>query len=452
MSVSATPAIASRSGVAGGNKTMNIIILGAGFGGLRTALKLSKKLKHRKEYKIILIDKNSYQTYTPALYEVATAYRGKDLKTNASEQDFEENLAGSSVFILRTILARRKNIEFVQGEVKNINLDTKNIFLKSEDMINYQYCVIALGAQTAFYGVEGANTCCHTLKTLSGALNIRHKVEAAFQKAVDLSTGDSQLASENNEVHLLTIGAGLSGFEVVTEMAKHCRHLRFQNPSLNKSKVKIKLIEAKSKILTNVPDKMRDLAEKRLKYLDIEVLTDTRVARIEPDKVILENGVSMPADVSIWTGGVEGLNLFQKINGVPLDKNGKILVEKSLLVKKQRDIFALGDCSYFYDEKLEIAVPATAWAAEEQADIVWQNILRDIDSVKMLEYKSGSPGFVSSAGGKYAIAHLYGITFSGFNAWVLKRLIDLKYILSIYPYVAGMRVWYAELDLWIRND
>lgn len=422
---------------------MNIVILGAGFGGLRTALKLSKKLKNRKEYKIILVDKNSYQTYTPALYEVATAYRGKGLRADASERDFEENLAGSSAFILRTILARRKNIEFVQSGVKNINLDTKNVFLKSEDVIDYKYCVVALGAQTAFYGVKGANTCCHTLKTISGALNIRHKVEAAFQRAVD----------GNSDIHLLTIGAGLSGFEVITEMAKHCQHLCSKNPSLNKSKIKIKLIEANSKILAGIPDKMRKLAQKRLKYLNIEILTNTRVARIEPDKVILENGISMPADVSIWAGGVEGLDLLQEISGMPLDKQGRILVEKSLLIKEQRDIFAIGDCSYFYDEKSEIVVPATAWAAEEQADIVWRNILRDIDSIKMLEYKSGFPGFVSSGGGKYAIAHLYGrVTFSGYFAWVLKRLIDLKYILSIYPYRAGMGVWLRGLDLWTRND
>lgn len=422
---------------------MKIVILGAGFGGLRTALKLSKKLKYRKELKIILIDKNSYQTYTPALYEIATAYKGKGLGVLASERDFEENLAGSSAFVLRTVLARHKNIEFLQGEVKNINLDTKNIFLKSGDSINYSYCVVAMGAQNAFYGVEGADIYSYTLKTIEGALKIRNKVNAVFLKATD----------ENSDINLITIGAGLSGFEVTTELAKYCQHLCSKHPSFNKSKVNIKLIEATDKILPNIPDKMRDLAYRRLKDLNIEVLTKTRVMRVESDKVILENDKTMPTDISIWAGGVEGFDLFQKINGMPLDKQGRILVEKNLLIKKQGNIFAIGDCSYFYDEKLKKMIPATAWAAEEEGDIVWQNILRDIDEAEMIDYKASFPGFVSSGGGKYAIAHLYGrVIISGFLAWALKRLIDLKYILSIYPFFVGLGVWLRELDLWTRND
>jgi len=69
-----------------------------------------------------------------------------------------------------------------------------------------------------------------------------------------------------------------------------------------------------------------------------------------------------------------------------------------------------------------------------------------------MDYEMRFPGFVSSAGGKYAIASLYGITFSGYKAWVVKRLIDLKYILSIYPFFNGLGVWFKELDLWTRND
>src|SRR3989338_11267971 len=161
----------------------NIVILGAGFGGLRSAIRLSKKLKRKSEYKIILVDQNSYQTYTPSLYEVATAYRGSALQTNATELDFVENLANSSCFNLNTILSRYKNIQFLKDKISGMSLDAKTIEFVSGNVIGYEYCIIALGAQNAFYGIKGADTCCHTLKTLPEALGIRHKVESAFSKA-----------------------------------------------------------------------------------------------------------------------------------------------------------------------------------------------------------------------------------------------------------------------------
>jgi len=163
----------------------NIVILGAGFGGLRSALRLSKKLKRKSEYKIILVDQNSYQTYTPSLYEVATAYRGRALRTDATELDFEENLANSSCFSLSTVLARHKNIQFLKDKISNILLDAKTIEFVSGNAVSYEYCIVALGAQNAFYGIKGADTCCHTLKTLPEALGIRHKVESAFSKAIN---------------------------------------------------------------------------------------------------------------------------------------------------------------------------------------------------------------------------------------------------------------------------
>ena len=421
----------------------NIVILGAGFGGLRTALKLSKKLKNKKRYKIILIDKNSYQTYTPSLYEVATAYRGTKLRATATEKEFEENLAGYSCFKLRSITGKRENIEFIQSEVKDINLDAKAIITESGDSISYEYCVVALGAQNAFYGVKGADTCCHTLKTLPEALAIRHKVEAAFDKA----------SEDNKEINLITIGAGLSGFEVVTEMAKHVKHLCAKVKSFDLSKVNIKLVEATDEILMGVPKVMKSAAQKRLKLLNIQTLTNTPVSQVEPDKITLKNGSQLLADVSVWAGGVEGRDLFKNINGLPLhEKTRQILVDDTLLVLGKENIFAIGDSSYFFSKEHNASVPATAHAAEEEADVVTENIYRKITGQRLMVYEAHFPGFVSSAGGKYAIASLYGVTFWGLLAWMVKRTIDLKYILSIYPFFEGLGIWFRELDLWTRND
>src|SRR3989344_362801 len=111
----------------------NIVVLGAGFGGLKTAIKLSKKFKNNKEYKVVLIDKNSYQTYTPSLYEVATAYRGVSLRANATEEEFQESLAGSACFNLKSIIDKYDNADFIQAEITNINLDIQTLITVTGD-------------------------------------------------------------------------------------------------------------------------------------------------------------------------------------------------------------------------------------------------------------------------------------------------------------------------------
>lgn len=425
-----------------------IVILGAGFGGLRTALKLHKLLKNRSDYKIILVDKNTYQTYTPSLYEIATAFRGGGADEDYSPEQFAEEVAGTASFLLRDVL-KNKNIDLITDEITDINLSVKAVFLKSQDAIEYDYLVVAMGAETAFYNIEGAYTCCHKFKTIPDALRIKKQIQDVFEKATQ---------GQRKEINIVTIGGGFSGFEVVAEIAKYCQHLLKNHPLRqasdwqgNSLRANIILIESGDKILKEAPDSVRRLAEKRLKQLGVKIMTGLRVTKVEPHQITSEGDKIVPADVSIWAGGVQGHSLFKKIQGLDLhDKNKRILVDGHLRISQNQNAFAIGDSAYF--EKNETVVPATAWAAEQQADTVSENVWRAISDNPFLEYKPKFPGFVSAAGGKYAIAHLFGITFAGFPAWLVKRLIDLKYMLSIYSPVRAFVIWAKQWRLWTRND
>lgn len=420
-------------------KNKNIVILGSGFGGLRAARNIAKKLKNHPEFKIILIDKNSYQTYTPSLYEVATAYRGSSLRIKADEKEFKAKLAGSASFGIRDII-KDTSITFIQNEVVDINLSAKAVITKSHDAIDYEYCIIALGSVVSFFGIENLQVCC-TLKTISDALRIRQDIEIIYRKAFE---------SKRDKISIVVIGAGLSGFEVATECAKYIDHLKKSTKNLQVPGVDIYLIESGGEILKEAPRAMIKRAMKRLSKLKVRVLLNSKIIKIEPHNVIISDGRKLSADFTIWGGGIKGLELFKKISGIMLNESGRILVDDYLKIQNSDNIFAIGDGIHF--KYKDGSVPATAWAAEQQADVVSKNILNAINDKPFISYKPKFPGFVSAAGGKYGIAHLYGVTISGYLAWLIKRFIDLKYILSIYKPVKGLKIWFKQFDLWTRND
>ncbi len=421
-----------------------IVILGAGFGGLRTALRLDKKLKNNPEYKIVLVDKNSYQTYTPSLYEVATAYKGGDSGKYPTEEGFKEDLGGSATFSVREVISGT-GIEFVQERIKDIKLSSKMVIFDSGDYMQYEYCVVGLGAQIAFYDVEGAEMCCNSLKTLEDAMNVRNAIINVFESAEK---------NDRRELNFTIIGAGLSGFEVATELAVYVEHLIGNNFDVERKNVNIKLLDAGPKVLPQVPAPMRKAAKKRLTDLGIETITEARVTKIEPHKIHLKNGDEYSVDFMLWSAGVKGLDLYQNIEGLPLHKSGRIIADNFLRIEGEDNTFVLGDAAFVYYNKTDTTVPATAWAAEQEADVVSDNIYNAIYSNPFREYNPKFPGYVSSAGGKYGIAHLYGITVKGFIAWGIKRLIDLKYILSIYMHkpFRGIAIWIKGMRVFGRND
>jgi NADH:ubiquinone reductase (H+-translocating) len=418
-----------------------IVVVGAGFGGLRAALGLAKRFPHPEKTRVILIDRNSYHTYTPSLYEVATAYREGHLRADtATEREFEERLGGSACFSISDVVGRY-NITFVHGEVMSINARSNIVQLRGNNDIRFDYCVVALGASVAYFGVAGAQEHCAALKTLSDALRIRERVEELFDNALN----------EGQCVHIATVGAGLSGFEVVAEMAYYAGHLA-HSYGINQNEIELSLIEAGDTILPHAPTTMRRAAAQRLEELGIAVLTGDRIVEVEPQMLHFASGKTAHADLVVWGGGIQGHSVLKNTKGLALDKKGRVVVDRFLHVHGADHIYAIGDNAAYRDEQHDSGAPATAWVAEEQADSVMYNITARLRGLEETPYTLTFPGYISSAGGKHGIAHLYGVTIAGFPAWVLKRMIDLKYILSLYPPAKGFLIWLRELRLFTRND
>ena len=421
----------------------NIIILGAGFAGLRTVLKLEKSGLPDPPWSIILVDKNSYQTYTASLYEAASAYRWKGI---LDIQKFEEALGGSVCLPMFEIL-RGKNITLVRGVVQGVDFWNNEVKLESGDSIPYEYLVFALGSETIYYGIPGAEKCCYALKTLEDSFRIRRRLEDIFSQA-----------KKGEAIRIVIVGGGATGVEAISEIAIYSRHLA-KDHGLDYGDVHISLLEARDTILASNPRSQREGVVRRLKSLGVEILTNTRVQEVLPDCVLFEGG-DLPAgrqgkcdaDIVLWGGGTKGLSLLGEIKGLEPSDKGFIGVDKFLQAKGLRKVFAIGDNAAFVDEATGNSAPATAFIAGQQADTVSKNIIRALSGQPLLEYKVSIPGYVISCGGKYAVARAFGVTFSGFFGWAVKKLIDLKYFLSVLSFRKALTLWFRELRLFTKND
>lgn len=417
----------------------NIVILGSGFAGLRCALKLERQLERSKlygEWSVILIDKNSYHTYTPALYEAASAY----IWTGAGQgekQDFEEMLGGSLCLPVQEII-RDKNIVFIHQGIVDIDFAADTVCTKAGGAVPFKYLVLALGSESIYFDVKGAETCCYGLKTLYDALRIRRRIEKVFTNFSD------------GEIRIAVVGGGATGVETIAEIAKYAKHLACDF-KLDYSKVKILLLEAQDKILTDAGDAQRTVIEKRLKRLGVEIRTGARISEVEKSCVILSGGEKCFSDITIWAAGVKGPTLFSKFSKLEKDKRGRVAVNEFLQVKGFTDIFAIGDNALFIDEKNN-PTPPTAFIAEQQADLVAENIIHAMQGKYLAKYRMSVPGYVLSCGGKYAVVQFSGMTFSGFPGWMIKRFIDLKYFFSILPFFKAYSLWLHELRMFTKND
>lgn len=426
----------------------NIVILGAGFAGIRCALKFEKSLSkpHKNEWSVILIDKNTYHTYTPALYEAATAYNIKE-DASGSKEEFEE-LLGSSVCLPIQSIIKGKNIEFTQQEVSGIDFVSNIVQTKEGDTIPFDYLILALGSEVMCFDIPGVRERCYSLKATKDALKIRRKIKDVFLRS-----------DKNRDIKIVMIGGGFSGVELISEIATYIKHI-VGRYNIDYSKIKLFLMEARDKILMQASTAQRRAVEKRLKQLGVEILTNTKITEALPGCVMLSpSGGSTEgrrdekcdADVVLWGGGVKGPSIFSKLNNIELDKRGRVATDEFLRVKGFKNVFAVGDNAYFVNKAGEEA-PATVFIAEQQADTIAHNIRADLLEKPLLEYRIFIPGYVTSCGGKYAVAHIYGVTFSGFWGWVLKKIIDLKYFLSLLPIKKALPLWLRELRLFTRND
>ena len=390
-----------------------VVVIGAGFAGL----KLSRKI-NTNFYQLVLIDKNNFHTFQPLLYQVASAGLEPD----------------SIAYPIRKILGRKKNTFFRLAEVQSIQSDEKVI---STDIgnLNYDYLVIASGADNNFFGNKTIEVNSLPMKSLVDALNMRSKILGNFEKA--LNTNDVELREEF--MNFVIVGAGPTGVELAGAIAElRNKILPKDFPDLDFSKMNIYLIEASSRVLVSMGSRSSEKAHDYLNSLNVNVYTETFVENFSNNVVYTSKGKEFRCDTFIWAAGVSAT--FP--NGIETIKTGvqnRIFVNDRLELGE--DIYVLGDTALVKSDKYPDGLPMLGSVAMQQGAYMAKQFNRKAKNRSWDKFSYNDKGTMATVGRNLAVVEIGKFKFQGFFAWFVWMFVHLMLLVGFRNRVVVFVNW-----------
>ena len=363
-----------------------ICILGGGFGGLYTALRLSNfTWDDGQKPEIVLVDKSDRFLFLPLLYELLTG----ELKTWEIAPPFEEILQNTGV-------------RFYQSEVSGIDIDQNRVHLQDGLEISYDRLVLALGGETPLDIVSGATSYAYPFRSIADTYRLEERLRILEE-------------SDADKIRVAIVGGGYSGVELACKLADR----------LGK-RGRFRLIEMGDQILRTSAEFNREAAKKALDTRGVFIDLETKVESIAADSISLEykgQVDTIPVDLVLWTVGTRVTPVVQNL---PLKKNqrGQITTLPTLQTHDRPEIFALGDLADCLDADGQ-QIPATAQAAFQQADFVAWNLRGSLTNRPLLPFRYKQLGELMSLGVDNATLTGLGIKLEGTLGYVARRLLYL---------------------------
>lgn len=382
-----------------------IAILGAGYSGVQAAKLLNRKFNKNDGVEIILIDKKPYHTLMTELHEVAGA--------RVEEDSVQINL--KKIF-------RETKVKLVTDEINAI--DFKKQRLSSEDNhYEYDYLIVGLGSEPAFFGVPGVQENGFTLWSMEDSIKIREHIESMFIKACN----EKNFKLRSEMLTFVVAGAGFTGIETIGELVEWKKKL-CNKYLVDEKCVRLMVVEALGKILPILNDELIAKAGRFLRRHGVEVLTNTPIIRVDKNSVTFKDSTEVPTRTLIWTCGVQG-NSFAANLGLTLGKRGRVQANKFMQSMDYSNVYVVGDNSYLEEDSKPIA--QIVEIALQTAETAVNNIIADIKGGEKKAFKSNTHGIMVSIGSRYCVAELMGVSMSGFFAMAMKHLVNLHYLWGV---------------------
>ncbi len=373
-------------------KLPHVVIVGAGFGGLEMA----KRLRNAP-VQITLIDRQNYHLFQPLLYQVAIA-----------------GLVPSQIaYPLRTIFRKHKNLTFQMGEVTSIDLEGRYV-RSNGSVLAYDYLILAVGGQTNFFGMRSVEENGFQLKSIEDATGTRNHLLRMFERAsreVDPGVRKALLT-------FVVVGGGPTGVETAGALAELITHVMTKDyPQMDLHEVRVLLVEATGTVMPAYPDGLRKATMKLLEDKKVEILLNKRLTDYNGRTVTFAEGSPIGAHTLIWTAGVRAAEIVDGL-GVQQAAAGRVRVGPTLQLPGHPEVFVIGDASYVEDEKGQ-ALPMLATVAQQQAKAAALNLRKMLKGEMLEPFHYKDPGLLATIGRNAAVARIWGLSFSGFIAWVI---------------------------------
>lgn len=404
-----------------------IVICGAGFGGLSCALQLSKIMP---DADITLVDQSAYHSLHAFLYEVASS----------DEEITRMTDMASSVSIPISQVIDGTKIRFVQEKVVSIDSKDKTIQLEHSNL-SFDYVVLALGSSTNYYGIPGAEQYSIGLKTLHDALSIRNKVQFLVE--------EGRLSSKRNKIRMVIAGGGFAGVELAAELSGFLDFLSWKN-NYPRELLELLIVEGSPQIMPGLPAQVALDTFQRLDDLRVQVQTKSLITNVTDSFIEFNTGEKIHYNALFWTAGVKAATV-PIVPELLLDRGGRIQTTEHFQAQRGQSIFVIGDqcCFIGTDGK---PLPGTAAQAIDQGEYVAWAILAISKNQKPAPYRCKDFGYVIPLGGKWGIAitpHLY---IKGILAIVGRKFYWFLYLRKLLGSWSAVKLLWFQSKLYSKND
>lgn len=385
-----------------------IVILGAGYGGLMTTVRLQKKIR-TDEAEIVLINKNNYHYETTWLHEAAAGTLRDDQVT----------------YPVKSVIDVKK-VAFIQASVTKIATAEKKVMTDIGE-VSYDYLVIALGGESETFGIKGLKEYAYSITSVDAAKRIREHIESQF------STYQNEVQKKEERLTIVVGGAGFTGIEFLGELVNRIPQL-CKTYEIDQNKVKIYCVEAAKAVLPGFDPELVEYAVAHLEKRGVQFKIGTPIKGADSEGILVgigeEETQEIKAGTIIWAAGIRGSSV---IGDSGFESNRcRIKVDPDLRAPGHENIFIIGDCSLIINEEINRPYPPTAQIALQQADVVTNNLLALLrHETNLTSFKPDIKGTVCSLGERDAIGIVFGKKLKGKPASVMKKVIDNRALFSI---------------------
>lgn len=376
-----------------------IVIVGGGFAGLTVAKDLAKS-----NYQVVLIDKNNYHQFQPLFYQVAMA-----------------GLEPSSiVFPFRKLFQRHSNVFIRVTTVESIEPDHQRVTTPL-GIVNYDFLVVAIGADTNFFGNEHLSRLAIPMKSVSEALYLRNQILMDYEQALTTTDYDQR----QKLVDIVIVGGGPTGVEVAGALAEMKKYIIPKDyRELDSGEIDIHLLEGSPRLLAGMSEASSREAFDFLSRLGVKVQVDARVTDYDGENILLKNGEKIRTNKVIWAAGITG-NTIKGLPAAVMARGNRLMVNQFNQLTGFDNLFAIGDIAYQTEENYPHGHPQVAQVAIQQARQLARNLKRLARQEPMEPFAYRDKGSMATIGRNKAVVDLPRLHFRGRFAWLIWLTVHL---------------------------
>ncbi len=378
-----------------------VIVVGAGFGGLFCAKGLAKA----ENVHVTLIDRQNHHLFQPLLYQVATGFLG----------------INDVALPIRSLFKDDENIDVVMEEVVAVDTTAQKVTTNGH-VYEYDYLVLATGAQYHFFGNDEWQKYSGVLKSMNDAISLRQRILASFERA-ELEKDE---AKKRTMLTYVVIGGGPTGVEMagaVADVINYALEREFRR--IRPKDTTILLLEANNRILNTMSEKTSKYAREILESKGVKVMCGTTVKDIRKGEVVTTEQ-NIPSTIILWAAGVRATPLADWL-GITPDRRGAIEVEGDLSIKQHPNIFVLGDASSFMEDGKPL--PALASVAKQQGKFLAKRLRAELGGKEYKkQFRYMNLGTMATIGRNAAVAEFGFVRLTGWLAWMAWGVVHIYFL------------------------